>query len=65
MKNIRFIEISAIRYFHERNPGVTQSWKIACDFSLCVTRCFLKRILTKVRISKPFLVKLWSNKFSV
>jgi hypothetical protein len=63
MEDVGFIEISAIGCIHERNPGVTQSWKIACDFSLsrsigtsCVTRCFLKRFLTKARISKPFLV---------
>jgi len=34
------MEFSAFTVFHKRNPGGTPSWKIAGDFSLCVTPFF-------------------------
>jgi hypothetical protein len=59
-------------YFHERNPGVTQSWKIASDFlspevSGQVVQLIVSSIvfLLQATISKPFLVSIWSHKFSV
>jgi hypothetical protein len=39
------IEISAFLDFQKKSTGVTLSWKIASDFSLCVTLFFLRGIL--------------------